>query len=220
MQPKHDLLVFSKKEILVVLVLLILVALFSFTIGLRLGKSLGAKESVTIHKEVDQAPLEEKAEDTPEGDEDEDDEGTEEEAGTPTPAKSPDVSAHSTSTDKAADALAEQRLTEKVKKEGIKSSRSITTSLPAKKKNASETVGYTLQVGAYKTVNEATEQVSILKRRNMDKAFYFEAEIPGKGTWFRVGIGVYKTKSEAEHAGQRLRAQGEVPSFIVQRIGE
>ena len=225
MQPKHDLLVFSKKEILVVLLLLILVALFSFTIGLKLGKSLASKESPVVQQEHQNPPLEEKAEATDEEEEEEEPDTGADHNPQAHPSSHPSSYTGSSGTTthskgSVADSVADQKLEEEVKKEGIQSHRAITTELPQQPKKASEGVGYTLQVGAYKTVAEATEEVAVLKRKGIEKAFYFEAEVPGKGTWYRVGIGVYKSKNDAERSGQKLKAQGDFPQFIVQRIGE
>lgn len=203
--------VFSKKEVSVVLTLLILVALLSFTIGLRLGKALGAKETAISASSgtLEHPPLAEKKSSS----EDEEGEDEEEDSKETKPvAPPPAVSA-------SAEKVNEAKLSEEVKSEGLKTDHPIVTSLPEKKKK-SEISGYTLQVGAYKTVGEATEQVSELKRKGLEKTFYFEAEIPGKGTWYRVGIGVYTSRGDAEREGQRLRSQGEVPAFIIQRIGE
>lgn len=78
---------------------------------------------------------------------------------------------------------------------------------------------YTLQVGSYRTVAEATEQVTQLKHAGLE-AFYLEASVPGKGTWYRVGIGIFPTKDQAEKTAQKWKSEKQLPQFLVQKIGE
>ena len=223
MQPKHELLVFSKKEILVVMLLLILVALFSFTLGLRLGKALAGKSNAITTHEAESPPMLEGA--MPETVDQEDDAEEPAPDPTPLPGQSSSISSKTMGAPNpkgnSAENLAEQRLLEEAKKEGVKSTHLVAPILPGQKKRSDITfVGFTLQIGAYKTVAEAPEQVTSVKRKGLDQSFYFETEVPGKGTWYRVGIGVYKLRIEAERAGVLLKKNKQVPDFIVQRVGE
>ncbi len=56
--------------------------------------------------------------------------------------------------------------------------------------------GYTVQVRAFRDEQEATKFVAVLKEQG-HKAFVTAAEVPGKGRFFRVRIGKFKTIDEA-----------------------
>lgn len=209
-QPKHDLLVFSKKEVLVVLALLFLVALFSFTIGLNLGKDLGghAAGSAVTHETP---PLAEPQHEAPAAD------VAEAEAGHDAHGAAAKAPATATELPHSVDA----RLAQELKQEKITSTKPVTSTLPTEKRHSAPAIAFTLQVGSYKNVAEAAERVAVLKRAGFNDAFYFEASVPEKGTWYRVGLGRYETKAAAEHAGKTLKAGAHgdaAPSFIVQKL--
>ena len=98
--------------------------------------------------------------------------------------------------------------------------RKVQTLLPGEKTGDKPAPGsYTLQVGAFKTVAEASERVAALRRKGVSDAHYFAAQVQDKGTWYRVGIGSYASKQQAEAAGKSLRASStNTGPFIVQRI--
>ncbi len=61
-----------------------------------------------------------------------------------------------------------------------------------------ETQGqYTVQIGASRREEEAKKLVKKLLSKGYP-AFIKTAEIPGKGTWYRIRVGVFKTREEAE----------------------
>jgi cell division protein FtsN len=104
-------------------------------------------------------------------------------------------------------------------KEKLGVSKVVPMSLPMEKKSEAQSgVRYTLQVGSHRTVAEASEQVSALKHEGLD-AFYLEARVPGKGKWYRVGVGVFRNREDAERAADSWKSKG-LPSHIVQKIGE
>lgn len=245
MEPKSELLVFNKKEIAVIIILLVLVAMFSFTLGLRLGKTLGSTKAEPAeqaplsghgeHKETaptatgehEAAPVAEKAGDPhgaashaePHAAKDEHavaDAGSAEHKGD---EKENEEDSAQTAEDHADAEFAKEASNTKA---GLP--KPVPMTLPKEKKSvlrpAEGSAGFTLQVGSHRTVAEAAEQVSALKHSGYE-AFYVEAKVPGKGTWYRVGIGFYPTKDQAERAGEKLRAsKRSVPSFIVQKINE
>jgi cell division protein FtsN len=208
-QVRHDLLVFSKKEIILVFILLVLIALLSFTLGLRMGKQLAAVAipGGVSHEAVVDPPLHE-APTTVAADGDE--------HGAAEPAATSHGSAPTAAS--VADAQLKHELTE----EKVAPVRKVLTALPQDKVGDAPVPGsYTLQVGAFKSVAEATERVAVLRRKGVKDAHYFAAQVPDKGTWYRVGIGSYSGKQQAEAAGKSLRASptaAEVGPFIVQRI--
>src|SRR5579875_339443 len=61
-----------------------------------------------------------------------------------------------------------------------------------------ETPGkYTVQIGSYQKEEEAKRIMKSLMSKGYP-AFIKAAEIPGKGTWYRIRIGTFKTREEAE----------------------
>ncbi|MGE5445833.1 MAG: SPOR domain-containing protein [Ignavibacteriales bacterium] len=63
---------------------------------------------------------------------------------------------------------------------------------------AGETQGkYTVQIGSSQKEEEAKKIVKSLISKGYP-AFIKVAEIPGKGTWYRIRIGTFKTREEAE----------------------
>lgn len=61
-----------------------------------------------------------------------------------------------------------------------------------------------VQVASTKDAGSADEMVAKLKRMGYD-AFRTVAKIAGKGTWYRVRVGPYRTRSDAEQVLKALR---------------
>jgi cell division septation protein DedD len=61
-----------------------------------------------------------------------------------------------------------------------------------------------VQVASTKDANSADEMVAKLKRMGYD-AFRTVAKIAGKGTWYRVRVGPYRTRSDAQQVLRALR---------------
>lgn len=72
----------------------------------------------------------------------------------------------------------------------------------------------TLQFGSYNNQNEATQRVSTLKSAGVE-ARVVRAEIPGKGTWYRVQAGRFTSRDEASRYAAQLKARGSIKEFMV-----
>ena len=59
------------------------------------------------------------------------------------------------------------------------------------------TEGYVVQVSSWRRISVAEKQVAVYQKRGF-KAFIQKAEIPGRGTWYRVRIGYFNSVAEAE----------------------
>ncbi len=219
MEPKAELLVFNKKEITVIMVLLVLVSLFSFTLGLRLGKALG----VAKVEHPEQAPLAEKSEKkeaVPVAAEHD----SEHEAAKAEEAEAPKAAdaEKAVDTGKKAEARADAEFSKEAAKEKLAVGKAIPMSLPNDKKSeAADGPRFTIQVGSHRTVAEAAEQVTQLKGTGFDDAFYLAANVPGHGTRYRVGVGIFTSKDAAERtAGKWKATKKALPFYIVQRINE
>lgn len=76
----------------------------------------------------------------------------------------------------------------------------------------------TLQVASFNDQSQANDRVARLKAAGVD-ASVVRAEIPGKGTWYRVQIGRFASRDEAGSFGNQLRSRGVVQEFIVTSVG-
>ncbi len=72
----------------------------------------------------------------------------------------------------------------------------------------------TIQIGAFKSEAEANSRISKLKASGID-ARVVKADVPGKGTWFRVQAGRFTNEGEASKYGSELKAKGSARDFIV-----
>jgi cell division protein FtsN len=73
---------------------------------------------------------------------------------------------------------------------------------------------YTLQVGSHQNVAEANDQANKLRAAGLEPRVV-SAEIPKRGVWYRVQIGDFSTRDEANSFGATLRTKGLADNFIV-----
>ncbi len=72
----------------------------------------------------------------------------------------------------------------------------------------------TIQIGAFKSEGEANSRIAKLKSSGID-ARVVKADVPGRGTWFRVQAGRFTNEGEATKYGSELKAKGSARDFIV-----
>jgi cell division septation protein DedD len=74
---------------------------------------------------------------------------------------------------------------------------------------------FTLQVRAYpdKDKDKAEELVEHLKQRGFE-AYLASADVEGRGTWFRVRVGRFGSRDEAEAFRTRLQKEESTPAFV------
>ena len=73
---------------------------------------------------------------------------------------------------------------------------------------------YTLQIGSYKTATEAATLVTEVKAHGLEP-WVQEVALAGKGKWYRVYLGRFGSKTEAEQMGARYQSQHVVQSFVL-----
>lgn len=73
---------------------------------------------------------------------------------------------------------------------------------------------FTLQVGSYKTLDEAASQVKVLEAKGLSP-FLRSVLLKNKGRWYRVYLGGYESMSSAEESGLSMKTSGTVDSFLV-----
>ena len=69
---------------------------------------------------------------------------------------------------------------------------------------------FVIHLTSFKFAAEAEMEVSALRRRGID-ARSIRAEIPDRGTWYRIVTGNFATFAEAESVALRLQAEGKIP---------
>ncbi|MFI5298892.1 MAG: SPOR domain-containing protein [Polyangiales bacterium] len=74
--------------------------------------------------------------------------------------------------------------------------------------------GWQLQVSSFKTQGEADTFVTQLRARG-HKAHVQVADIPKRGTWYRVKIGPFSTQAEATKYRSAFEAKEKIPGFVV-----
>jgi cell division protein FtsN len=266
-EPSRELLVFKKREIFLLISLLALVAMFSFTLGVKLGKTLvkvdkeeHAKndehdsnslklESKENEKEVSQTQNHNTAhkESLEESNHNEHETSHSDDAYT-TIQNPHEVSAKKEHTEhigekvvgsemESKEARTEEKknvkseksqkistkpldslLEEELKTSEVNLGKKIPTAYPKEKKASLVASGkYTLQVGSHHTQAEADSQVKELKAQGFD-AFMLEADLGEKGVWYRVGIGIFKTKEMAEKTAMQWKRTKKLPPFIIQKL--
>jgi cell division septation protein DedD len=86
-------------------------------------------------------------------------------------------------------------------------------------KTLSEPSGkYTLQVGSYPTEAEAKERVDSLREHGLNP-FLRQAEVKGLGLRYRLFVGGFASREEAEKSGKEYQAQHVIHSFLVSNLG-
>lgn len=73
---------------------------------------------------------------------------------------------------------------------------------------------YSLQVGAYSSLAEASAKVDFWKSRGYP-AYMMIADLPGKGRWYRVRIGAFPTKDEANKYLADFSSRENVQAIVV-----
>jgi hypothetical protein len=75
-------------------------------------------------------------------------------------------------------------------------------------------VKYTVQLEAAPTKEAAEEKIRQLKTKDVE-AYVVKSFVPGKGTFYRVRVGLFPNQNEARKFGDDLRRRGVVPEFFI-----
>jgi cell division protein FtsN len=249
MDKKQRFFIYDRKEVGVLLLLGVMVAVFAFTLGVHLGKRVTGKSAANPHA-------------TPS-------EGVSPVAETTSTAETEHAMTQPTAVPSAMVAASEdavnQATHDEVSRTGIKLEESKQLELPEKShsKNAGATTPtiapteaaapqpkateqtsaeienpqqkealaelktltekssgrYTLQIGSYSNQKEAQDRVKDLEISGLHPRIH-GTDIKSKGRWYRIYLGGFPTKAAAEKAGEKYRAQGMIDSFIVAKSVE
>ena len=85
---------------------------------------------------------------------------------------------------------------------------------PVIKIKSSDIAKYTVQVGSYPSAAEASKAISYWQQKGYD-SFMSIGEIPNRGTWYRVRIGGFGNKKDAEKFLNGFKSKENVPALIV-----
>lgn len=72
---------------------------------------------------------------------------------------------------------------------------------------------YSVQVGSYTNVDEAHSMVNYWKQKGYN-AFMISADIPGKGRWYRVRMGGFNLKTDAEAYLSKVIQRENIEAFV------
>lgn len=76
---------------------------------------------------------------------------------------------------------------------------------------------FTVQVGSYNEPGQAEERAATLRAAGFD-ARVVQAQIPNRGTWYRVQTGRFPTRDEATRYGAQIRAKGASDAAVVTEV--
>ena len=75
---------------------------------------------------------------------------------------------------------------------------------------------YTIQAAAVRNARDADRLIQKLKKRGYP-AYRTIGKVQGKGIWFRVRVGSYKSKSEARRTLDQLKKEGHKPILVLRQ---
>ena len=247
MDQRQRFFIYDRKEMGVLILLGIMVAMFAFTLGVHLGKRAlhpttetptGAiRPAETIGDKVPEShDIKEQAEGVPAAaDETLNSSLHDEVAKTGIHMDTPrQVDLPSTTKAKAAEAPAgpegepalatpkakhkAETLAESIAPPGSTSESLTETSAPIVKPHAVARK-YTLQIGSFPTIEEARATSEKMEAAGI-KPLIRAVQLKGKGKWYRIYLGTYDTKELADQAGLRYRAKNAIGSYIVTHLTE
>jgi cell division protein FtsN len=174
MEENNKVIVFERKEIVLILVFVLILIITSFTLGIRLGKKISLSESGIKSEDLKAVELKSAVEEDAETIVSEDAKLTDEEK----LKKLMDES--------------KTRLSDELEK--FSSEESATPVVEAKNSMAGK---YTIQLGSYNSMEEAKQFAEGFTVRGYSPIIN-EVKIPGKGNWYRVSLGLFNTVEEAK----------------------
>jgi cell division protein FtsN len=180
MEENNKVVIFEKKEIILVFIFVVVLIITSFTLGIRLGKKLGFTDSGIKEEDVKTVELKSTDEEEVEATVTEDSKLTDEEK----LKKLMDES--------------KNKLSEELQKfsteQKVAAEPQANEATPVASKVEDK---YTIQLGSYNTVEEAKQFAEGFTVRGYNPIIN-EVTIEGKGTWYRVSLGIFKTVDEAK----------------------
>ena len=214
MEENNKLFVFEKKEVILIFLFIILIAVISFTLGVRTGKQLSLKHDDYTKTDVQNINLKSV-------DEEYVDSVVEPEKNDFEASMNNEVTSEPTNTD----SEMEQRLKEEMEK--LASEKADTaTKVEAPKEEATPVVEepknnyegkYTIQLFSHQSAEAAQEFADVFKLKGYD-VIINEVVIPGKGKWYRVSVGIFNTVNDAKEYLDKEKALFQDQNYLIQQI--
>lgn len=180
MEENNKVIVFEKKEIILILIFIVVFIITSFTLGIRLGKKLSMQEAGVTQEDVKTVKLKSVVEEDAEATVAEESKLTDEEK----LKKLMDES--------------KTRLNDELDKFTSEESATSEAATSQAEPTQSPMAGkYTIQLGSYNTVDEAKQFAEGFTVRGYNPIIN-EVKIPGKGNWYRVSLGLFDTVDAAK----------------------
>ncbi|MDR3607349.1 MAG: SPOR domain-containing protein [Oligoflexia bacterium] len=212
MDKKPRFFIYDRREVAVLVLLGLMVAVFAFTLGVHLGKHAGIKNSapqVAENGHKTEAATEPSQPATP----------TQEEIDNRIRARPPapaDVVHQATQEEVARtgiglDSPRQTKLPESVAQSGATQSQSA----PAERADGGKR--YAIQIGSYPSLIMAQDRAHELEVEGI-KAKIRKADIKGIGIRYRVMVGEFRTRHGAEKAGEIYRDAKKIDAFIIAPI--
>lgn len=234
MANKQRIFFYDRRELLVLILLALMVALFSFTLGVHLGKRVSDSGKIVHRPQDAHLPPNTKGDSkTVQHEEDE------------SPGRI-DLMEQATGNDEALEEGMSAQLHREVLKKGIQLDQSIPVDLPQKAndemmvktgddRQAGDLTGsqpeeklpailrkspagrYTIQVGSHPSLQEASRQVNSLESAGVEP-FLRPVDLDGRGRWYRVYVGGYTSKTKARDIAQKYIDQHLIQSFVLAKM--
>ncbi len=229
MDQKRRLFIYDRKEVGVLILLGVGVALFAFTLGVHLGKQVVPKATEMAGETQAVDPL------------------VPAEPGAPSRVE---ISQEVKNVPEAVDETLDQSLRDEIAKTGLQVEKPRQVELPdsvRRETNRAESrpeVGqpktpvarttkvdpksqspsavssrYTLQVGSFPSLREAEPELLKLNENGL-RAEVREVELAGKGKWYRLFVGQFDSVKDAENAGKGFKKERRIADFVVVRSPE
>jgi cell division septation protein DedD len=203
MEQKQRLFIYDRKEMAVLILLAVMVAVFAFTLGVHLGKRVGGAE-MAAPVAIQPSPAPTQPDEVP---------------------NRQDIAEQTPAAQQASDEALNRELHDEVSRTGIKMDTPRQVELPEKSRVKSIPAAnrptphgkYTLQVGSHQKLDEANDQVEALEALGL-KPFLRQVDLKAKGRWYRVYLGGFTSREDAEQSGASYRAKKMIESFIVSNM--
>lgn len=101
----------------------------------------------------------------------------------------------------------------KNKEEPEKNRAVVSKQQPEKEKKESSEHFYTIQISSFKTEQSATEEINRLKKKGYS-SYISVSDLPDIGKWYRVRIGKFTTKEDAEVSAIKIRNNERCTTYV------
>ena len=234
MEDNNKLFVFEKKEVMLIFIFIILVAVISFTLGVRTGKQLSLKSDEYTSEDINNINLKSVDEEFVEDVVRKNDPNTEDTSGF---EKSLEENTPMTAPAKGNVDVMEERLKQEMEKlasekieiatpsakemqdsNSVNESNSNNSAIDSVQAGTKDYSGkYTIQLFSHQSQESAQEFADGFIMKGYD-VIINEVIIPGKGKWYRVRIGDFATVNKAEDYLAREKSLFQSQKYIIQKI--